>query len=143
MKILKLLLIGLCVFLSQWAYAQNVIMDLSVVPLVPDTNAPAGMVEIAFEIKVPQPQNLQKIIILVGMQQNDGSIYTDSVQIVPDSAGYATLYNNHMSFIENYQTRWYMRLSETQWSQYAYITVFGRLSNTIETNRLFWQKSSQ
>ncbi len=143
MKIFRLLLLGILVLFSRGSFAQNNIMDLSVIPLIPDTVAPAGMVDISFEIKVQQPQNMQSIVILLGAQQNDGSIYTDSVQIVPDNMGYATLYNNQKSSIENYQTRWILRLSELQWSQYSYITIFGRMSNATETNRLFWQKASQ
>lgn len=142
MKNIKIFLFALVLFVSQLAPAQNSIIDLSVIPLVPDSAAPTGMVDVAFEVKIQHPQNLQSIIIMVGTQQDDASLYMDSVQIVTDTAGYATLHNSQYNHIESYQARWTCRLSEIQWSQYDFITVYGRLFNAVETTRLYWEKVS-
>jgi hypothetical protein len=140
MKRAKLFIICGALLIAQSAWGQNRMIDLNVMPLVPDSITPAGMVDVSFEIKTENPENLQNIIVLVGILQDDGSLFTDSVQIVPDSTGYATLYNSQQSFIENYQAQWMCRFTQLQWDQYEFITVYGILAGATETTHLYWKK---
>ena len=142
MTMKTLLLLAFWCFISLFCTAQLKIMDLSVVPLTPDSTVLGDSTKLMIQFKISYPDSVQNIQMKFGTVQDIADVALLNPTITLSDSIYYTLLNGEQNKIADYDARVYYKLSENQISMYNYLTLFVTYIDGT-SNTLYWLKQDQ
>ncbi|MBI5539821.1 MAG: hypothetical protein HY951_07165 [Bacteroidia bacterium] len=140
---MKPILILLLVFIiSSNVFSQKKTIDLSIVPMTPDSTVLGDSTRIMIQFKINYPDSILNFQMKFGTVQDIADIALLSPTILFSNTKYYTLLNGDQNEITDYDARIYYKLSENQMNLYNYLTlVVSYIDGTSET--LYWLKQDQ
>jgi len=140
---MKLSLIILFAFLlANPIFSQKKAIDLSIIPLTPDSTVTGDSTRMMIQFKINYPDSIQSIQVKFGTTQGISNIALLSPTITLSDSIYNTLLNGDLNKIIDYEARVFYKLSENQILLYNYLTLFvSYIDGTSDT--LYWLKQDQ
>ncbi len=140
MKLIPIFLFAF--FLASHVFSQKKAIDLSVVPLTPDSTVLGDSTRLMVQFKINYPDSVQNIQMKFGTAQDMADIVLLNPTIILSDTTYYTFLNGDQNKITDYDARVYYKLSESQINQYNYLTlIVSYIDGTSDT--LYWLKEDQ
>jgi hypothetical protein len=136
----KTLLVILLFVLAFYSNAQ--VIDLSVMPLTPDSTVTGDSTNLMVQAKVFYPDSISGIQLLFGTAPDLGDVNTGTASIVYSGGKYYVSCNGELNEVVSYDAKMFFRLSQSQMDSYFYLTLIVNKiggSSTI----LYWKKQDQ
>lgn len=120
-------------------FSQKKAIDLSIVPLTPDSTVLGDSTRMMVQFKINYPDSIQNIQMKFGTVQDMADITLLSPTILFSNTKYYTVLNGEQNEITDYEARVYYKFSGNQISLYNYLTlIVSYIDGT--TNTLYWLK---
>ncbi len=140
MKLTLILLFALV--LANPLFSQKKSIDLSVIPLTPDSTVLGDSTKLMVQFKINFPDSVSNIQMKIGTVQDIADVALLNPAIILSDTTYFTLMNGEQNEIKDYDAKVFYTMSENQISLYNYLTL---LVNYIDgtSDTLYWLKQDQ
>lgn len=136
-----LFLLFVCLLVNP-IFSQKKAIDLSVLPLSPDSTVQGDSTKLLVQFKLNYPDSVQNIQIKFGTVQDSANVGIINPSIIFSNDKYFTFLNGNLNEINDYDARVYYVLSEAELNSYFYLTlVLNYIDGTADT--LYWLKQDQ
>ncbi len=140
---MKPILIFLLAFIiTTNVFSQKKTIDLSIVPMTPDSTVLGDSTKMMVQFKINYPDSILNIQMKFGTTQDISDIALLSPTILFSNAKYYTVLNGDQNEIKDYEARIFYKFSGNQLSLYNYLTlIVSYIDGTSDT--LYWLKLDQ
>ena len=125
-----------------YVFSQKKSIDLSIVPLTPDSTVLGDSTNLLIQFKINYPDSIQNIVMKFGTEQDSANVAILNPSIIYSNSKYYLSYNNQQNEIIDYETRVYYTLSEAQLNTYNYMSLHVGYIDGASDN-LYWLKKTQ
>ena len=142
LKLFPVILVIVLSIISNPVLSQKEAMDLSIIPLTPDTTVLGDSTKLMIQFKTNQPDSIQNIDMKFGTVQDSADVAVINPTIIYSNTKYYIDLNGDLNEIEDYEARVFCTLSEAQMTDYNYMTlIVAYIDGTSDI--LYWLKKTQ
>jgi len=117
------------------------LMDLTVMPMMTDTTSVSSdSVNMVILFKINTPSLADKVHLWFGSAQDQGDISLQTGQFQLQGSQYYILFSGSLTEMAGYDARLYCKLSNSQFSNMHYLTLFVEDNAQQSSNRIYFNK---